>query len=354
MGVRPRRRGVLPAVLLLISTLTVAGCGGGSGDSSPKLVSADAGIDALVAAAKKEGSITVYSAQGLDALNNLAAAFEKQYPGIDVKPVRGVDGDLSVKVETEFQTGKGIADMFVTASLPWVQTEAKAGWFLPPTGPELTGKGKYNASQYVHDGNYFETNAAVLTFGWNAKLYPKGLTDYPDLLDPALAGGKIGVVQPTAASLVDFYLWLEETYGADYVTKLAAQKPRIYPSSLPMGEALASGEIAAGSFVAPIALVPAKAKGAPIDFKMPPKGAWGARYYGMVLKTSPHPNAAQLFANFMVTAQGQELITPSAGSVLPGIPGTLITNDKVRVQDPAKLTPAVVTAYEKKWKSLFQ
>src|SRR5690242_12188902 len=119
MGVRPRRRGVLPAVLLLISTLTVAGCGGGGADSSPKLVSADAGIDALVAAAKKEGSITVYSAQGLDALNNLAAAFEKQYPGIDVKPVRGVDGDLSVKVETEFQTGKGIADMFVTASLPW-------------------------------------------------------------------------------------------------------------------------------------------------------------------------------------------------------------------------------------------
>ena len=100
-----------------------------------------------------------------------------------------------------------------------------------------------------------------------------------------------------------------------------------------MGEAMSSGEIAAGSFVAPIALVPAKAKGAPVDFEMPPPGAWGARYYGMVLKTGPHPNAAQLFANYMVTAKGQELITPSAGSVLPDVPGTLITNDKVRVQD---------------------
>jgi iron(III) transport system substrate-binding protein len=354
MGAHPRRRGGLPLALLLITTLTVAGCGGGSDDSSTNLVSADAGIDALVAAAKKEGKVTVYSAQGLDALNNLAAAFEKEYPGIDVEPVRGVDGDLSVKVETEFQTGKGIADMFVTASLPWVQSQAKAGKFLAPTGPELTGKGKYNVAEYVHDGTYFETNAAVLTFGWNTKLYPQGLTDYPDLLNPALAGGKIGVIEPTAASIVDFYLWLEETYGPDYVTKLAAQKPRIYPSSLPMGEALASGEIAAGSFVAPIALVPAKAKGAPVDFKMPPSGAWGARYYGMVLKTGPHPNAAQLFANYMVTAKGQELITPSAGSVLPDIPGTLITNDKVRVQDPAKLTPDIVTAYQKKWKSLFQ
>ncbi|WP_051807378.1 extracellular solute-binding protein [Actinoplanes subtropicus] len=311
--------------------MTVAACGG-SGDKSKNLVSADAGIDALVAAAKKEGKVTIYSAQGLDALNNLAAAFKKEYPGIDVDVVRGVDGDLGTKVETEFQTGKGIADLYVSASLPWVQSEAKAGKFLAPTGPELTGKGAYDVKKYVHDGNYFETNSAVLTFGWNTKLYPKGLTDYPDLLDPALAGGKIGVVQPTAASLVDFYLWLEETYGADFVTKLAAQKPRIYPSSLPMGEALASGEIAAGSFVAPIALDPAKAKGAPIAYKMPPSGAWGARYYGMVLTTAPHPNAAQLLANFMVTEKGQELITPAAGSVLPNVPGTLITNDKVRVQ----------------------
>jgi iron(III) transport system substrate-binding protein len=352
MGAIPRRRRALPLALLLITTLTVTACGG-SGSKAPQVVSASASTDELVAAAKKEGKVTVYSSQGLDALNKLAAAFEAEYPGIDVETVRGVDGDLGVKVETEFQTGKGIADMFVNASLPWVQTQAKANRFLTPVGPELTGKGTYDAKQYVHEGNYFETNSAVLTFGWNTKLYPAGLTDYTGLLDPALADGKIGVIEPTAPSIVDFYLWLEENYGADFVTKLAAQKPRIYPSSLPMGEALASGEIAAASFVAPIALVPAKAKGAPIDFRMPPKGAWGARYYGMILSSGQHPNAAQLFANFMVTPKGQELITPSAGSVQPNVPGTLITNDKVRVQDPAKLTPEAVAAYQRKWKSLF-
>ena len=37
-----------------------------------------------------------------------------------------------------------------------------------------------------------------------------------------------------------------------------------------------------------------------------------------------------------------------------GVPGTLITNDKVRVQDPSKLTPDAVAAYQQKWKSLFQ
>lgn len=354
MRAHPQRRGALPMVLLLMTTLMAAGCGSGGDSNESQVVPAAKGIDALIAAAKKEGEVTVYSAQSLDDLNNLAAAFEAKYPGIDVKTVRGTDGDLGVKVETEIQTGKGIADMYVSASLSWVQAQADAGQFLAPTGPQLTGKGDYDAKQYVHKGNFFETNAAVLTFGWNTDLYPKGLKDYPDLLDPALANGKIGVVEPTAPAFVDFYLWLEETYGADFVEKLAAQKPRVYPSSLPMGEALASGEIAAGSFVPPITLVPAKKKGAPVDFRMPPSGAWGARYYGMILKTGPQPNAAQLFADFMVTAKGQELITPSAGSVLPNIPGTLITNDKVRVQDPAKLTPEKVAAYQKKWKSLFQ
>ena len=87
---------------------------------------------------------------------------------------------------------------------------------------------------------------------------PDGLTDYPDLLDPSLAGGKIGVPDPAIGpALVDFYLWLEEKFGEEFVADLAAQEPRIYPSSLPIGEALQSGEISAGAFAAPVQLVPA-------------------------------------------------------------------------------------------------
>ena len=165
MGAVPRPRMGLPLALLLITTMMAAACGT-SGNGGAATVAPSASMEELVAAATKEGKITIYSAQGLDALNNLAAAFKAQYPGIEVEVVRGVDGELGVKVETELQT-KGIADMYVSASLPWVQAQATAGSFLEPVGPELTGKGAYDAKQYVHDGNYFETNAAVLTFGWN-------------------------------------------------------------------------------------------------------------------------------------------------------------------------------------------
>jgi iron(III) transport system substrate-binding protein len=307
----------------------------------------------LVAAATEEGQVTIYSSQGLDALEQMASNFEAKYPGIDVEVVRGIDSDLAPKVEAENQTGQGIADVYVNASLSWVVDHAEQGWFLPVEGPELTGQGAYDAEQYVHDGNYFEVGAAVLTFAWNTELYEAGVTDYPDLLDPALQG-QMGVIEPTAPSIVDFYLWLEETYGEEYVEQLAALEPRIYPSSLPIGEALAAGEIAATPYAAPQTLVPLADQGAPVEFGIGPQGAWGARFFGVVLTSAPNPNAGQLLANYMVTAEAQEVLQATGGSVLPDIPGTLITNAETREQDLSKLTPEAVAAYQEKWNGLFR
>jgi iron(III) transport system substrate-binding protein len=325
------------------------------GDTTAASAAAAGAYDELIAAAQDEGKITVYSSQGLDQLNALADAFKAKYDGIDVEVVRGTDGDLIPRIDTELQTGNGGSDLVVVAAAVWAETTAAAGNFLEPASPQLTGEGEYDAALYVHDDNRFEVGAAVLTFGWNTELYPAGLTDYPDMLDPELSGGKIGVVDPASGpAIVDFYLFLEETYGADFVDDLAAQEPRIYPSSLPMGEALQSGEIFAGTFVAPVQLVPAKASGAPVDFGIAPEGAWGARYYAGIPKTSPHPNAAQLFADFMVTAEGQELVQGASGSVLPDIPGTLITVDKVRVLDPVGQQPENLAAYTERWNGLFR
>jgi iron(III) transport system substrate-binding protein len=373
-----RRRGriTVPVAALLALSFAAAACGSSSGGSNAAATTAgvaaaattagqaptsaavgaattaaaaadSAAWDAVIAAAKKEGKVTIYSSQGLDQLNDLGAKFKAKY-GIDVEVVRGVDGDLASKVEAE-QTTKGISDFYVNASESWVVDHAAQGWFVPPTGPDFDAA-DYNKATKLHDGGYFETTGAILTFGWNTQLYPKGLKGYADLLDPALAGGKIGVIKPSAPSIVDFYLYLQENFGNDFLQKLAAQKPRIYPSSLPMGQAVASGEIAAGSFVQ--ALVDEKAKGAPVDFGIADK-VWGARFWGMVLKSAPHPNAAQLLADFMITVEGQTAIARKGAAVLPNIPGTLTTTDSLRRQDLSKLTPDFVQKFQSDWDAMF-
>jgi len=314
--------------------------------STPTLGADAAQWQKVVEAAKKEGRVTIYSGQGTEQLNDLAARFKKEY-GITVQVVRAVDAELLPKVDAEFNIGRGTADIFVSADLASVKDRNLKGYVVAPLGPNFENP-VYDKATRVPQGTYFETGAAILTFSWNKDLYPKGIKDYPDILDPALAG-KIGVVGVVTPAQVDFYQYLGENYGADYVQKLAALKPRIYPGALPLGQAVVSGEIAVAVYCQP--LIDEEKKGAAVGWGLAPK-PWGARFWGLILKRAPHPNAAQVLANFMVSQQGQEAVSRMAGSVLPNVKGAVSTTTNVRRQDLTKLTPEFVAQYREKWNAM--
>ena len=144
----------------------------------------------VVAAAEKEGKVTIYSGQGTDQLDELAAKFQEKYPKIKVEVVRGVETALAPKVEAEARTGKGVADVFVTTDRNWL--EANKANFVAARGPAFDDPA-YNKAENVLANNAFVTNAAVLTFASNTERFNGKLTDYAGLIDPALAGGKIGI-----------------------------------------------------------------------------------------------------------------------------------------------------------------
>ena len=148
--------------------------------------------------------MTYYSSQGLDQLNDLAERFNEEY-GIELEVVRDIDSALIPKVEAEQTTGSGIADVVAQASAAWSEQRGAEGWFVAPVGPAFDDPA-YDRAANVSDLGFFTSSAAVLTFGWNTDQYPTGLTDYSDLLDPELAGGRIGVIEPSAPSIVDFWL----------------------------------------------------------------------------------------------------------------------------------------------------
>jgi iron(III) transport system substrate-binding protein len=324
---------------------------GGSAATTAGTAGSSAAWDQIVTKAKGEGKVTIYSSQGLDQLNDLAAKFKDKY-GITLEVVRGIDSELIPKVDAEAKTGSRVADVFAFASAQWGVDNAAKGVFVAPSGPAFNDPAYDKASLVSADGTVFTSTAAVFAFGWNTDRYSAGLKGYADLLNPSLAGGKVGVIDVhTSPVLVDFYQYLEAQNGPDFLPKLAAQKPKVYPSALPIAQALTSGEIAAAVYNGP--LVDEKAKGAPVDFGLPDK-AWGARFNTVILKDSPHPNAAQVLADFIITKEGQAALARNAASVLPGVPGAVTTVDKVAKQDLSKLTPDVVAAYQAKWDSMFK
>ena len=177
--------------------------------------------------------------------------------------------------------------------------------------------------------------------------------DIPDFASNAAFKGKLGMPDPhISATVVDWYTWLEKTYGAGIIEKLAAQKPRIYGSSLTTAQAVASGEICGGPFSAGSAALDLKSKGAPIEYKLANKGNnWNSAFVGLILKQAPHPNAAQLFTNFMLSPEGQTLVNFGLGTAYPGIPGT--TYAPPRVPRSNDLSPAKVNAFIDRWSKLF-
>lgn len=343
-----------PLVLVaLVAALTAALAGTAAAShrsmqaatSTPKPLSASA-WRALVAKAKQEGSVTIYSIQSPTALAAAAAGFKAKY-GINVTVNRQVDNTLVAQVNAEESTGKPVADIWVATPKQYIFGAIKNGWVVDAVGPNFFTK-TYDRSKYTFSKAWI-VGEAVLGMAWNTQAYKGAINGVPDFTTSAFTD-KIGVPDPRVSpSFMDWYLWAEAKYGKSILTKLAAQHPKIYPSSLPMTQAVASGEIIGAPCAAGTALT-LKASGAPIDYKVI-NDNWNAPYFGMILKQAPHPAAAQLLANYLLTPEGQGFVDQGFGSVYPNIPGTFYATP--RVQRLNDFTKAKVDAFNAQWVALF-
>lgn len=313
------------------------------GSDEPKTQLADGDWDSVVAAAKEEGAVTLYSSQGAAQLEDFAAGFKDKY-GITVEVVRDIDANLLPKLDAELKTGSPSVDVVIQSTEGSAKQYSDNGDFAKPIAPA------FDDLDVMRNDYYFDVDATVITFAWNTGKFGGKLASYEDLLNPELKG-KIGVPEPTVPAFVDFYLYLEELYGEDFSAKLAAQEPKIYPGALPAAQALSSGEIAAAAYVEP--QIDEKASGAPVEWDFEDK-QWSAVFYGAIVADSLNPNSAQLLVDYMMSEEGQSKVARKAASVRPDVPGTVATLDTVHRLDLTKITPEVVAEYQAKWNKLFR
>jgi iron(III) transport system substrate-binding protein len=352
---RPRRVGVAWVALSLVLAVgagVAAGTGSGATaakPAEPKPLSA-AAWRAVVTKAKAEGTVTFYSTHAPADLAKLAARFKELY-GITVIINRKVDNDLLVQINAEMSTGRLVADMWDTTTKRFVLGALNNGWVADAVGPNFFKK-RYDRKKLMV-GKAWINGAAILSMAWNTRLYPQGVKDIPDFLNPAFDNGRLGMPDPRiSSSVVDWYLWLEKTYGKGIIEKFAAMKPKIYGSALTAAQAVGAGEILGGPNAGGSVSAELKEKGGPIDSKLANKGNnWNAAFMGMILKQAPHPNAAQLLANFILTPEGQSLLNRGLGSAFPGVPGMNYAPPRVpRAND---LSPAKVKTFIDYWSKLF-
>jgi iron(III) transport system substrate-binding protein len=343
-----RRRPLLLAVLALLAVTALAGTASAARRTSaadPKPASA-AAWKKLIAQAKAEGKVVIYSVQNPAGLQDMANAFKAKY-GITVTVNRNIDSVLQSQIDAEQSTKNAIADVWVPSQRRLVYGAINNGWVVDPVGPNFFSS-KFDRKTWMF-GKSFIVGTAILGETWNTQAYRSQITGVSDFTRPEFKG-KLGVPDPrVSTSFMDWYLWAQAKYGKDILNKLAAQNPKIYTSTLPMTQAVASGEIA-GAPCASGTAVDLKGQGAPIDYKVL-KDNWNAPYYGLILKQAPHPAAAQLLANYMISAEGNKYADHGFGAIYPNIDGTYYA--KPRIVKLNDFSPAKVKAFNDQWVSLF-
>jgi iron(III) transport system substrate-binding protein len=340
-------------LVALCSSLVLSGIvlGGSAAKPPPhfKAVSAKA-WRGIVGKAKSEGTVNLYTDGNQAAAQAVATAFTKQY-GITVNVNRNSTAAIAAQVTAEEGTNNNKADVWVSGAKNVVEGALKNNWVAMPEAPNLFKK-VYNQQTNML-GRAFLLGESVLTPVWNTSQHPAAVNDIPDMLTSDW-NGKIGVVDPTVAgtAVMDEYIWMEQVYGNDILSKLAALHPKLYVSSSAMTQAVISGELEGAPLGNLQTAATSKAAGAPINFVMADNGKpWNAPNYGMIMKTAPHPDAAQMFLNFWVSVTGQSIANADYGAVIPNVQGTYYFPP--RDQDLNDFTPAKVAAFNAQWDSLF-
>jgi ABC-type Fe3+ transport system substrate-binding protein len=315
-------RGVPVKVFLFVLALLAAPTAAGAADIDP----------ALVDAAKKEAAVVWYSGMIVNQIvRPMVAAFEAKYPGVKVQASRASGNDNALKIMNEARARRPMADMVdgTTALAPLLDAGLVAV-FRPVEAARYPADAKDPAGYWTSPNVYYYTAA------YNTNLVPaaEAPQTYDELLDPKWKGKMAWTYDLTGGGPPGFLhniLTIKgQEKGMDYLRAFAKQEPVVIPAA----QRVVLDKVISGEY--PIALMTlsyhstiSAAKGAPIQWlKMPPMVMSPNTI--SVLKNAPHPNAARLLIEFILSSEGQTIM--AANDYMP-------TDPAVQVKDP-ELQPA--------------
>jgi len=320
------RRTLLSATALTFSALAFLHAGTPLAAEAKLAMPTDA---KLIAAAKAEGKLSFYGTSSVVALRSDAESFEKAY-GIPVSFTQITSGPLTSRVDQEIRAGKISADVLITADRYALYRWIADSQIAPlPADIKFPDRTEHIAQvQAVYQGVFFNKSlvtGADVPKSWN------------DLLNPKFTG-KIVIGSPRispAYSELYYALWKDPKYGEAFLQKLAAQRPRMVQSPPLVAQLVTSGEALVGFTALPYEAVNvlSRTPGAPIDYAYLDIITLAPSFIAINAKAQ-NPNAARLFAAYMLSPAGQVAHNGGgrASSLLGNLPGTLAAPDRKRVR----------------------
>jgi iron(III) transport system substrate-binding protein len=263
----------------------------------------------LIEAARKEGKLVFYTANFTEVEQEVIKAFNKRFPFVRVEMVRAPGGQLITRVKTEAAAGKLSADV-IDHSDRGLMLEMQDLFqdYAPP-----------NAADYLPEvlvsPKLWPRNTIGWSIAYNKELVKNPPKSWQDLTKPEYGNGMIGqVIAPSGGTTWTRVLFERKVLGDDYWAKQATTKPVLYPSGAPASDALVRGEVSIAPLLYNIVWTK-KRDGAPLEIFFPPEGVPVNPYASGIPKTAANPNAAKLFLNWCLSAEGQTFMIKELGNL---------------------------------------
>jgi iron(III) transport system substrate-binding protein len=302
-----------------------------------------------VAKAEQEGALVLYSPDPEENSAKLMDAFHKVFPKITTNFIRLQTGALYQKLMTERRAKVYQVDVLQLTDLGFVLDFQKRDGYVRYISPEMAA---YKSDFKSQPEGYWNWSSFIMAgIAYNPKLVKpeEAPKNWKDALDPKWSGVISG---KTATSGLEHVTWyeLQALYGDEYFQKLGELKPRGFDSYVQQFDRLISGQDKIAHTAQYSAYMLAKAKGAPVEFVFPEEGMTTTPGVMGLVADAPHPNAAELFMDWFLSAPGQKIYdeitllhSPRTGEPPP--PGG-IALDKIKILYP-KDWPAFIATHSK-------
>jgi iron(III) transport system substrate-binding protein len=257
-----------------------------------------------LAAAKAEGSASVLVTEVPGWIETQQNLFKSQ-TGLTMNLLaRGANAVLQTRLTAEVEAKAVLTDVYEDVSRQFFND--KADWFV-----DLSKAGLPNWDKYPAAGKFKNLCADVkwsisgVTYNTNIvtpDLVPK---TWQDLVHPRWKD-KVVLSDPSPGGYyMQWALMMREKFGPQYLEAVAALNPTLMTSSVGAAQQVASGAKAL-SFLSQVdSGSDVKAQGGPVNFQIIANPYLGAKACVGIPKAAPHPNAAKVLLNFLMSPESQ-------------------------------------------------
>jgi iron(III) transport system substrate-binding protein len=260
----------------------------------------------LYEGAKKEGKLVWYTS--LVPHKEIAKVFSSKCPGVTVEIYRTTGVDISNRILAESQAKRHVVDAIETTP-PSLMLLRDSQLLMPYSSPYLArypdvAKEKHSAGLVV----WTTDRESLIGVGYNKNLM--AAADLPrkfdDLLKPALKGKMSTANNETGARAIGAIL---KGKGEAFVRKLKEQQIRPHAiTAAGLTDLVISGEVPISFTMIQTDLTLPASRGAPVAWlpmEVVAVNAGGAAVYA----DAPHPHAALLFVDFLISPYGQKMFS---------------------------------------------